>query len=117
VVAIEQGKPLVTKEIRDLDGLRKMAIAEFSKIHEIKFGQPKGAFYFFLDFREFLKQPKKGISTSFELCEYLLQKHYIAMVPGEAFGAPGFIRFSYAVNENSLLEGISRIQEAIKSFL
>ncbi|MEO7161980.1 MAG: pyridoxal phosphate-dependent aminotransferase [Bdellovibrionia bacterium] len=115
LVAIERGKDLVKTEISSLDTLRKTAIREFSKISEIQFGQPAGAFYFLLDFRKFLKQPRGGMSTTFELCEWLLQKHFVAMVPGEAFGAPGFIRFSYAVSEDTLLQGIQRIKDAIKS--
>jgi aspartate aminotransferase len=115
VVAVESGKDLVKTEIAALNSLRKTAIQEFSKIPEIQFGVPKGAFYFLLDFRNFLKQPKAGMSTTFELCEWLLQKHFVATVPGEAFGAAGFIRFSYAVSEETLLLGIERIKVAIKS--
>jgi len=115
LVAIERGKDLVRAEIAALDALRKTAIKEFAKIPEIQFGQPKGAFYFLLDFRNFLKQPRGGMSTTFELCEWLLQKHFVATVPGEAFGAAGFIRFSYAVSEDTLLQGIQRIKDAIHS--
>ncbi|CAM6054724.1 unnamed protein product [Sphagnum tenellum] len=117
LVAIQEGKKLVVQEITDLDNLRKTAISQFSKISEIRFSDPQGAFYFFLDFRDILKQSKNGISSTFELCDWLLKKHYIALVPGEAFGAPGFIRFSYAVSQATLLEGIERLNKAIQELI
>ena len=50
--------------------------------------------------------------TSLSFSEYLLEKHLIAIAPGESFGAPGYLRLSYAVNETTLLDGIDRLQKA-----
>jgi aspartate aminotransferase len=45
----------------------------------------------------------------------LLEAHHVAMVPGEAFGAPGFLRLSYAVADEQLIEGLKRLGEALKA--
>ena len=55
LVAIEAGKPLMKGEIAAMDALRKVAIEEFRKVPGLKFVEPQGAFYVFLDFRGFLK--------------------------------------------------------------
>lgn len=114
-VAMDGGKALMKKEIELLQELRKKAIIEFGKIPDIQFASPSGAFYFFLDFRKILSEKWGGIERSFDLAQKLLEEHYLATVPGEAFGAPGFIRFSYAVSEPILLEGIQRLSLALNA--
>jgi aspartate aminotransferase len=111
LVAIEGGKPLMKREIAGMDALRKVAIEEFRKVPGLKFVEPQGAFYVFLDFRGFLKGRYK---SSMELCDALLSESHVAIVPGEAFGAPGFARFSYAVEESKLREGVQRIAKALE---
>jgi aspartate/methionine/tyrosine aminotransferase len=49
--------------------------------------------------------------TSAELAELILDKAEVAAVPGEAFGSPGYLRFSYALGDADLVEGISRLQK------
>jgi aspartate aminotransferase len=119
VVAVEKGRPLVEKELTEMNSLRKVAIAEFGKIAGLPFVEPQGAFYVFLDFRPFLAKSAGKFPGKFKdtmaICEWLLTEHHVALVPGEAFGSPGFIRFSYAVSENKLREGISRIQRALST--
>ena len=48
-------------------------------------------------------------STSLELCELILEEAQVAIVPGEAFGAPGYARLSFALGDDDLVEGVSRI--------
>ena len=47
--------------------------------------------------------------------EFLLLEHHIACVPGEAFGTPGFLRFSYATNDETIREGFKRLNTALNS--
>jgi aspartate/methionine/tyrosine aminotransferase len=47
--------------------------------------------------------------TTLELADLVLEKVQVAFVPGEAFGAPGYARFSFALGDDDLVEGISRI--------
>jgi aspartate aminotransferase len=51
------------------------------------------------------------IETSADLAEYILDKAEVAVVPGEAFGAPGYLRLSYALGDDDLAEGIARLQK------
>src|SRR5699024_5869740 len=68
--------------------------------------KPQGAFYFFPDVREALKLT--GISSTTEFAAKLLDEAHVALVPGEAFGQPGFIRLTYAADKDSLEESIQR---------
>jgi aspartate aminotransferase len=76
---------------------------------------PDGAFYVFPSVKQVLGVTLGGIQlyTSLDLANYLLEKAYVATVPGEAFGAPGYLRLSYACGMDSIREGISRIKNAL----
>ncbi|HIZ96119.1 MAG TPA: pyridoxal phosphate-dependent aminotransferase [Candidatus Ligilactobacillus excrementavium] len=74
--------------------------------------KPQGAFYFFPDVREALKLT--GISSTTEFAAKLLDEAHVALVPGEAFGQPGFIRLTYAADKDSLEESIQRIHKFIE---
>lgn len=79
---------------------------------------PSGAFYLFPDVRTFLgkKTPDGDIlKSSTELCLYLLEKHGVAAVPGDAFGEPGGLRISYASSMDQLKEGIQRLNNGFNS--
>ncbi|NNL14228.1 MAG: pyridoxal phosphate-dependent aminotransferase [Acidimicrobiia bacterium] len=71
--------------------------------------EPQGAFYAFPDVTELME--KKGISSSLDLATLLLDEIEVAAVPGDAFGAPGFLRFSFALSDENLEEGLTRLQE------
>ena len=71
--------------------------------------EPQGAFYAFPDVTELME--KKGIASSLDLATLLLDEIEIAAVPGDAFGAPGFLRFSFALSDENLEEGLTRLQE------
>ena len=53
-------------------------------------------------------------SSSADLCAYLLDQALVTVVPGEAFGTPGFVRLSYALGMDQLQEGVQRIQKALR---
>jgi aspartate aminotransferase len=71
--------------------------------------KPGGAFYLFPDVSRHLENGK----TSADLASRLLEKHGVAVVPGEEFGLPGHIRISYAVSEDELLTGLENIIKAL----
>ena len=76
---------------------------------------PKGAFYAFPDVRGLLNRPMGPNGQVFEdtaaLAAALLDEAHVAAVPGEAFVAPGYLRFSYALADDQLAEGMRRFQE------
>ena len=76
---------------------------------------PDGAFYVFPNVTGLLNRPlKHGIcTTSDELNNYLLEHAHIACVSGEAFGAPGYIRLSYATSEAEISEGMQRFRDCL----
>ncbi len=73
--------------------------------------EPEGAFYAFPSFEGVLGRTIRGRTpdTTLELAALLLDEAKVAVVAGEAFGAPGYIRFSYALADDDLVEGVSRI--------
>jgi len=52
-------------------------------------------------------------TTSAELAELILDEVEVAAVPGEAFGTPGYLRFSYALSDEDLVEGVTRVQKLL----
>jgi aspartate/methionine/tyrosine aminotransferase len=77
--------------------------------------EPEGAFYAFPDMTGLLGRDLGGkqAATTLELAALLLDEIHVAMVPGEAFGAPGYARFSFALGDDELAEGLTRIQDLV----
>ena len=75
--------------------------------------EPEGAFYAYPSVKGLLGKEYDGrvIDTSAELAEYILDEAEVAVVPGEAFGSPGYLRLSYALGDDDLVEGITRLQK------
>jgi len=76
---------------------------------------PVGAFYVLPDMGSHLgkRVGDQRIETDADLSEYLLSQHHVAVVPGSAFGAPGFQRISYACSMDAIEEGVARIARAL----
>jgi aspartate aminotransferase len=85
-------------------------LAEEPRLRVIR---PSGAFYLFIDVSEFLSPD--GIRTSADLAQALLDEERVAITPGEAFDAPGFIRLSYATSLGELQRGTERIIRYVRS--
>jgi aspartate aminotransferase len=79
----------------------------------IRLVKPAGAFYLFPDVSEFLSPD--GIRTTSELAQALLDEARVAITPGEAFDAPGFIRLSYATSMHDLQRGTAKILEFVRA--
>ena len=78
--------------------------------------KPAGAFYMFVDVRGVLEGGEPGgYRTTTEFAEALLNTARVAVTPGEAFDAPGFIRISYATSMENLREGSARLLDFVKS--
>ena len=74
---------------------------------------PEGAFYAYPQVKGLLGREHGGrlLTSSAELAEYVLEEAEVAVVPGEAFGTPGYLRLSYALGDDDLVEGITRLQK------
>jgi len=95
------------------DRRRRAIVAALSELPGVVCPEPEGAFYAFPSFAGALGQPlgPKGRtpSTTLELAEMVLEEAKVAFVPGEAFGAAGCGRFSYALADEDLAEGMTRL--------
>jgi aspartate aminotransferase len=88
-------------------------VDELSKITGFEVPTPQGAFYVYADVTGVLGKEYDGVrlETSLDLADFLLDKAEVAAVPGEAFGPSGYLRFSYALGDDALVEGVQRIQQ------
>jgi aspartate aminotransferase len=97
------------------DRRRRLAVAHLSAIDGVEVVEPEGAFYVFPSFEGVLGREIAGrpVATTLDLAEVLLEEAKVAVVPGEAFGAPGYARLSYALGDDDLTEGIGRIADLL----
>ena len=93
------------------DRRRRTMTTMLNAIDGVSCAEPDGAFYCFPDVSGLLGRPLGGrvAATSSELADTLLETIQIAVVPGEAFGTPGFCRLSYALGDADLVEGLERL--------
>ncbi len=95
------------------DRRRRAIVAALSDLPGVLCPEPEGAFYAFPSFAGVLGRPLGGLgnapATSLELAELVLEEAKVAFVPGEAFGAPGCGRFTYALADDDLAEGMARL--------
>ena len=99
---------------QEFDKRRKVMVARLREIPGVKCVEPKGAFYAFPDLSAFIgrKTPEgKTIENDVQLCEWLIDAAKVAVVMGSAFGAPGFVRLSYATSMKNVEEGVRRLAE------
>jgi aspartate/methionine/tyrosine aminotransferase len=111
-VAALTGDLFAVEEMREaFDRRRKIMSSMLNAIDGVRCVVPDGAFYCFPDVRGLLGRSLGGVvsMSSSELAEVLLEKINIAVVPGEAFGTPGFFRLSYALGDDDLIDGLERL--------
>ena len=91
----------------------------FSNIEGFKTNMPGGAFYLFPEVSALFGHSFNGkeVNNSTDLCMYFMNECHVAMVTGEAFGAPGYIRLSYATSEENLREAAKRIKIGVEKLL
>ena len=110
-VAALNGDLSAVQEMRSaFDRRRRTMTAMLNAIDGVSCAEPEGAFYCYPNVSGLLGRPLGGrvATTSTELAESLLETIKVAVVPGEAFGTPGFFRLSYALGDADLVEGLER---------
>ncbi|MCC3267411.1 pyridoxal phosphate-dependent aminotransferase [Arthrobacter gengyunqii] len=99
------------------DRRRKAMVAALNSVEGVECPMPEGAFYAYADVRGLLGKEFQGANgpvrpqTSAELAALILETVEVAVVPGEAFGPSGYLRLSYALGDEDLAEGMSRLTE------
>jgi aspartate aminotransferase len=115
LAAIRDGKEFPGQMRTVFDRRRRLAYQLMGTIKHFRAPKPLGAFYIFPDVRDTLDGTLifggMPVTTSLALSQLLLEEINVAVVPGEAFGAPGFLRFSYALDDSDLVEGLERIRD------
>jgi len=95
---------------------RDYMIEMLNNLPEVECRLPGGAFYAFPSFSSYIGKTYKNktINDSFDLCDIFLNEGHVATIPGDGFGAPGFVRFSYAIDKKTINDGLRRIEKIIK---
>ncbi len=115
VKALEGPQDFLTEWISEFDRRRKYIVTELNTIPGIKCSMPKGAFYVFPNVKELMKMA--GFEDDKSFAEFVLEEAEIAVVPGSAFGLPGYFRLSYATSFENIEEGISRLRKFAERFI
>ena len=119
VVAVN-ADPAVVKEMQVAFKKRKeLLISLMKEIPHVNCNNPGGAFYLFPEISWYFgkKHGDTIINNAKDLCMYLLNTGHVAMTPGGAFGAPNYIRLSYATSEDMIREAVSRIKRALEQLV
>ncbi|MGX4737959.1 pyridoxal phosphate-dependent aminotransferase [Kitasatospora griseola] len=97
------------------DRRRRTIVAMLNEIEGVYCPEPEGAFYAYPSVKSLLGKEIRGKrpQTSAELAALILDEAEVAVVPGEAFGTPGYLRLSYALGDADLVEGVSRLQKLL----
>ncbi|HET6626972.1 MAG TPA: pyridoxal phosphate-dependent aminotransferase [Nocardioidaceae bacterium] len=113
VAAVSGDLSAVAEMKTAFDRRRRTIVAMLNEIDGVVCPEPTGAFYAYPSVKGLLGRTVDGVTpqTSAELAEMVLDKAEVAAVPGEAFGSPGYLRFSYALGDDDLVEGITRLQK------
>ncbi|MCA9089254.1 MAG: pyridoxal phosphate-dependent aminotransferase [Planctomycetaceae bacterium] len=93
---------------------RSYVLGRLREIPHITFAEPGGAFYAFFNVSHYFGKPLQGgvvVNDATEFCTALLEQGNVALVTGDAFGAPGYVRLSFATNIETLAAGIDRLAE------
>jgi aspartate aminotransferase len=97
------------------DRRRRTIVRMLNEIPGVTCPEPEGAFYVYPSVKGLLGRDVRGHKpeSSLELAGVLLEEAEVAVVPGEAFGTPGYLRLSYALGDDDLVEGVSRLQKLL----
>ncbi len=113
IAALEGDLTAVAEMKTSFDRRRQTIVSMLNEIDGVVCPMPGGAFYAYPSVKGLLGREHDGrrVETSAELAEYILEKAEVAVVPGEAFGSPGYLRLSYALGDDDIVEGITRLQK------
>jgi len=111
VVAVSGSLDAVAHMRESFDRRRLTMVKMLNEIPGVVAPEPEGAFYAYPSVKGVLGRQIRGRrpASSIELADLLLDEAEVAVVPGEAFGTPGYLRLSYALGDDDLVEGVGRI--------
>lgn len=102
---------------QEFDRRREYVLGRLRAIPGLSFAEPRGAFYAFFNVSSYFGKPLPGgkvVTTASDFCTALLEEGHVALVTGDAFEAPGYVRLSFASNLKNLEEGLNRIEKFLR---
>jgi aspartate aminotransferase len=113
LVGDQSAVDFMRKKFRDR---RDLMVSLLNTLPSVNCDIPGGAFYAFPDFSKYIGKffKEKKIKDSFDLCDVILNVAKVVTVPGDGFGAPGHIRFSYTLGGEVIREGIKRVKKVLE---
>lgn len=113
--ALLGGNAFIKTMVEEFDQRRLFVVERLNQVRGIRCPRPAGSFYAFPNVKELMGTGYKGyrINHSADLASFLLEEGGISTIPGEAFGADGYLRFSYAVSREVLKEGLEKLKTAV----
>jgi aspartate aminotransferase len=98
---------------RSFQNRLRLALSILRDITNIDYNVPDGAFYVLVDCRKMIGKKFRGyeIKETMDFCVQFLKNYYVALTPCDEFGAEGYIRISYATNEDNITKGLNRLKE------
>jgi len=118
LAALDGPQECVAEMRAAFDERRREMVRRLRAIPGVALDEPLGAFYCFPDVSAYIgKRPADGapLASDVDLCDFLVTAGRVAVVPGSGFGAPGFVRLSYACSMDDIKSGVDRIGEALAS--
>lgn len=94
---------------------RRVTLESIAQIKDVSCIEPKGAFYVLMNCKKYcnVEHGLYWIQNDIDLAKYILEEGHVATIPGSAFGAPGYLRLSFALDSENIKKGIARIAEAL----
>lgn len=117
LAAVSGGLSAVEEMKVAFDRRRILIVDLLNAIPGVSCPTPEGAFYAYPSVKDLMGKNIAGtvVNSSAELASVILDQVEVAVVPGEAFGTPGYLRLSYATSDAKITEGLSRVHELLKS--
>ncbi len=114
-VALAKGEHFITEMVSAFAERRDMMVEQLKQIEGVSCSSPPGSFYLFPNVKGLIgKQHSRGIiQNTSDLASFLLEEGGVTTIPGEAFGAPGYLRLSFASSKSVLSAGLEKIKIAI----
>ena len=115
IAALQIDRSILENMRQQFENRRNIILDCLHKIDGVSCVDPKGAFYILLNCKKYcnIEHGLHWIQNDVDLAKYILEEGHVATVPGSAFGAPGYLRLSFALDEESIRKGIARIGESL----
>lgn len=114
IAALDGPQACVDEMLEKFKERRTYVLDRLRKIPGLGFAEPGGAFYAFFDVSSYFGKPLKGgvvVDNASDFCTALLEQSHVALVTGDAFGAPGYVRLSFATDLGTLEAGLNQLEE------